>query len=571
MGINFCPPFAPGSADPCLTLRSFARRDVARFAAIVLSLAATAVAAGQSPPILNSPYVCANGITYTVTICKPYGADQWCETTETQNGRLVTTMDSSWSSMTGRLKGCTNAAAGKPAGATPSAPATPAAPPAGGTQQAFNPPYLREFPTVDQIMAQLKGSSAQDTAYRQLTALHEFAQMIAALAGPRMAQNKLTPDEVRVLTNYFNAYTNLAKSITNPQDAYAGQPAFTASLFTTFNMPTIQQLWQTSQNMASSQQNGPSELPPTNDPSQIAMRRCFELGGSPLQCVGAGMSTGMQQMIGINLSALVGPGKSGLIILGTFRSASGLTFGFFDTGLDISGCGKMVQGAHNYSVSPSGSKYVLNIANQPQALVVSLGTDGKAVGPAAQDITGQQITGYEVTTNVKTGAVIGRQPIYGPITVHCTVGALAPGPYVAVDPGLPSSSSSVLSALGTVMGMAAGDAAPSLMLHPGPRMAGVFGGGGGLKIQFNDGNAIVDCAQAHVLVPYDVSMQAGAATISVKNGSSPFSLTIQADGSLAGTGQITVNGKLMTGLNGSDPVFAATSATCPVGTLTAAK
>ena len=35
-------------------------------------------------------------------------------------------------------------------------------------------------------MAQIKGTSAQDTAYRQLTALHEFGQMIAAMAGPRM-------------------------------------------------------------------------------------------------------------------------------------------------------------------------------------------------------------------------------------------------------------------------------------------------------------------------------------------------------------------------------------------------
>ena len=61
----------------------------------------------QSPPQINVPYRCANGITYTVLNCKPYRADQWCRTTEEQNGNLVTTFDSSWSSMTGRLQGCT--------------------------------------------------------------------------------------------------------------------------------------------------------------------------------------------------------------------------------------------------------------------------------------------------------------------------------------------------------------------------------------------------------------------------------------------------------------------------------
>jgi hypothetical protein len=156
--------------------------------------------------------------------------------------------------------------------------------------------------------------------------------------------------------------------------------------------------------------------------------------------------------------------------------------------------------------------------------------------------------------------------------VHCNVGAISPGADVDVDPGIPSSSSSsVLSALGTVMSAMAGDASQQLMLHPGPRMKGVFTGASGFKIQFNDGSAIIDCAQAHVLAPYDVSNQGGAATVSVKNGSSPFKLTVRPDGSLAGSGQTTVNSKLMTGLNGSDPVFTPTSATCSLGTLTASK
>ena len=68
-----------------------------------------------------------------------------------------------------------------PSGAQQRIPSAPAA-----AQTTFNPPYLKEFPTVDQIMAQIKGSSAQDTANRQLSAMHVFGQMIAAMAGPRV-------------------------------------------------------------------------------------------------------------------------------------------------------------------------------------------------------------------------------------------------------------------------------------------------------------------------------------------------------------------------------------------------
>ena len=107
-------------------------RTSAVLAGLTILFAMGAAAQTPAPPVLNTPYQCANGITYTVTVCKPFGAtDQWCETIEKQNGNLVTAMDSSWSSMTGRLKGCTVAT---PAPATPPAPQPPA-----NSQQTFNP------------------------------------------------------------------------------------------------------------------------------------------------------------------------------------------------------------------------------------------------------------------------------------------------------------------------------------------------------------------------------------------------------------------------------------------------
>ena len=206
---------------------------------------------------------------------------------------------------------------------------------------------------------------------------------------------------------------------------------------------------------------------------------------------------------------------------GTYKASNGLTFAFGDGGVDISGCGSMVQGGHTITIQPSGSTLLLKIANQPQALQMTLGADGKLTGPAAQDITGQKITSYEVVTNLKTGAST-RNPIYGPDTEHCNIGTLLPGPATEPDQGFIADLSGVLSILsGSVSD---NSSTHPLRSSPGPRMAGTFASAGGLKIQFSDGGAIIDCAQAHVPAKYSVAISAGSIRATVQNGSFPVHL-----------------------------------------------
>jgi hypothetical protein len=556
--------------------------------AVVAIALGTTFAVGQAPPVLNQPYQCANGITYTVSVCKPLGSDQWCQWTERQNGQVITTVNSAWSSMTGRLQGCTVAApATSSTTNTSSAAPTQASTPAqgsGGAQQASNPPYLKEFPTVDQVMAQMKGTDAKDTANRQMGAFEQLQQILKDLAGPRLLRGQLTADESRTLGNYNLAYTNLAKPLNYPDDGYFANPDFVATLFNTFPMPTVEQQWraqnkqfatrikagqqQTSPTQPAGSTDAPRPLPPTNDPSQIAIRRCFELGGTGLTCVGAALSHDTMVMMGMDPSAVA---KRGLVVVGTFSTASGLGFDFTSANVNINNCGKMVRGYHNYSVTASGGRYVINIENQPQPLVVTLSPDRKGSGPAAQDITGQQVTSYEVTTNIRTGEVVGRQPFYGPVTVHCNIGALTPGPDVDVSPGISSGGPSVLSAVGSILSSMAGNTSKQLTVPAGPRMGGVYKNAGGLTIQFNDGSAVIDCAKAHVLALYDVSSQGGQVNIAVKNETNPFNLTVNPDGTLSGSGTATINGKIMTALSGADPVFESATASCPANSLTAAK
>ena len=556
---------------------------------LATTLAASGAFAQTAPPQINVPYRCANGITYTILLCKPYGSDQFCQWREDQNGQTVTTVNSTWSSMTGRLQGCTTSA---PANSATTAKQPSSGQPAGGNQQALNPAYLKEFPSVDQVMAQVKGSDAKDTVNRQMASFLQLKKILEDLAGTRWLRGQLTPDESRIHGNYDLAYNNLAKPLNFPDDGYFGMPNFVSSLFSTFPMPTVQQQWlaqnaqlaarvRAQQQAASGQQpsasaQGPASstqgvrpLPATNDPGQLAIRRCAELGGSMLSCIGTGMGTDMTGMTGVNLNALTASHKAGLVIFGSYTAGSGLSFAFSDASVNIGGCGKMVQGAHNYQVSAASGRYTIDIANTPQPLIITLGADGRGMGPAAQDITGQQVTGYNILKNIKTGVEVSRTPIYGPITVHCNVGPLTPGPAMDASPQSTSVASGILTTLQTITGTGSQNSQQQ-MLPPGPRMAGTFNGSGGLKIQFSDANAVIDCAQAHVKVIYDVANQAGGAVVLVKNGSNPFSLKVQSDSTLAGAGAVTVNGKLMTGMQGSDPVFAPTSASCSSNALVAA-
>lgn len=101
----------------------------------------------------------------------------------------------------------------------------------------------------------------------------------------------------------------------------------------------------------------------------------------------------------------------------------------------------------------------------------------------------------------------------------------------------------------------------------GPRMGGTYVGGG-LKVEFRPTAAVLDCGNAHVMRPYGVQNLADRVVITVRNGNVPLTLTLGADGALAGSGSVDVTGRLVTGLNGSDVTFAPHQERCNLGTLT---
>jgi hypothetical protein len=246
---------------------------------------------------------------------------------------------------------------------------------------------------------------------------------------------------------------------------------------------------------------------------------------------------------------------------------------FSEGTVNISSCGKLEPAARPYTVTKRGTQLQVEISNEPKPLVVLLEPNNVFTGPAAFPITGQVITGYR-QVYVEQRRVIDnlpvpgsghyvQEPIYETRTVNCGFASLR-----ATAPAYPEGS-----VIGSLAGALNGQPDPASQFSgtteapAGPRMGGTYVGGG-LKVEFRPTAAVLDCGNAHVMRPYGVQNLADRVVITVRNGNVPLTLTLGADGALAGSGSVDVAGRLVTGLNGSDVTFAPHQERCNLGTLT---
>lgn len=306
----------------------------------------------------------------------------------------------------------------------------------------------------------------------------------------------------------------------------------------------------------------------SNDPGAQTIRRCLELGGDSLSCLGKGIGDSFKNLIGIDFDALKPPSRTGLTIAGVWRGDNKLQLAFVDEGVTITGCGSLLPTPHNYTVTRRGDTMLVEVSNEPRPFAVALGPDGNIAGPGPFDITGTIITGYrhytEYTRRLSDNQIIGErpveEPIYGSKVERCVVGALH-----STGPVFGGSTMELFSAL--LGGSASNDKQKTF--PSGPRLVGVYAGPGGLSIQFAPEGVVMDCGAAHVARTYRVENTASALHVAIDNGGTPIALTLQADGSLAGSGTAEVVGRLVSGKSPSgDLAFRPTHASCPIGTLT---
>jgi hypothetical protein len=192
-------------------------------------------------------------------------------------------------------------------------------------------------------------------------------------------------------------------------------------------------------------------------------------------------------------------------------------------------------------------------------------------------VNGQYISGYRrvwmqeyrngvPVADATCGGTCGywaSEPIFADKTERCTIGAF--------NPSGPTGDGSMLGAITALVAPQPLDQMPTEsgkgQAAPGVRMSGQYASPGGLALEFRDNGVIMDCGEAHVAKPYTVEPGGANVTITVKNDPSPFTLSLQPDGSLAGAGSVDVVGRVVTGSTANGIGFAPRSARCNVGVL----
>ncbi|PYV72903.1 MAG: hypothetical protein DMG96_24755 [Acidobacteria bacterium] len=570
-------------------------------------IASVSVGAQQPPPLrLNVPYNCPGNMIVVVKHCEKRGGAEVCSLVKgAPNGPMgdEISMPKAQAAALGLM--CTTQ--GGPAAQ-------------GGNTPAASSDYTNDLPSVERVKAEIKGSDPTDALARQVAVFTYLVSYIDRIKYNRTVDGPFSPGEQKMMGAYRLAayqmsqdfakthapaeaaaferlhgqyemngvfYKDWSTRLIGPQSAAAYKGA-EAGLAASGQKHYEQEMADykrdsAAQQAADKQIFGTQGL--SNDPTAVATRRCLELGGSSAGCVGKGFMSGFKDLIGFTPEAeeeLTGPGKAGVVLSGLYKNpATVTTLGFGESGVTIGGCGKLVDDSHGYTIDKRPSSARVTVDNEPNPIVLTMRPDGGLTGPGLIDVKGRIIVGYHtVTSTLMINGVPAtpdqcngpcqtstRVPDYAPAMGRCSIGSLAmpPSPKPAPATAQPAKDSGITS---LVTGLAD-------MLSPGG--GAPIGGGGGLRmtgkysdgrllLDFSGNSLILDCGQAHVRQPYAVENAPNTFVIHVQNSGGPFTLALEPDNSLRGAGSTSVNGRLVTGMNGDDVAFAPHSESCEVGT-----
>jgi hypothetical protein len=477
--------------------------------------------------------------------------------------------------------------------------------------QTANPNYTADMPSVARVKAEIKGSDPTDTLARQCAVFTYLQAYIDRIKYNRTYSGPYTPDEQRLRADYslaaYQISQDYAKTHT-PDEAKAferlhGQYEMNSDFYKDWSHRLIgpqsasayknmesemgarqqahvaEQKRQNDQAKAQAQAQTGNAQGLSNDPTAVATRRCLELGGSSIACMGKGMGAGFMDLIGFHPDELIGPGRAGVVLSGRYRNPA--TTASLDFGLDavsIFDCGKLVADGHQYTLEKRPGSLRVHVDNEPQPFVLAMRPDGGLTGPGPIDVKGRIIIGYHTVTHtlyvngvVAAGGEYGcagvcqtseSVPDYAPKIERCTIGSLAmpPRPKPQAQPAAGDS--------GGMMGMLTGlldTGEMKIPLEPGLRVTGQFSSGK-LVLDFTPTSIILDCGEAHVRGTYTVENAIDQLLVHVDNPGGPFTLAVEPDNSLRGTGLTTVNGRLVSGMQGENVTFTPHAETCEVAT-----
>jgi len=480
---------------------------------------------------------------------------------------------------------------------------------------------LSDMPAVERVKAEIKGSDAADTLARQAAVFDGLVEYVKRIKNSRTVRGPFTPEEQKFSQDYSLASYQISQQYEKThtpaetqafgtlrnryemdgafehdwrtrllgKQATATYNAALGSLAAGQQQHYQQEMGQTKQAMERQQTPGGSD---PNDPTGVAIRRCLELGGSSLGCIGKGMNTGMLSLIGMggmDTSKMLGPGPARIVLHGTYeRPGEKTSLEFSISRVAIAGCGSLdaSQTSPTYEVQKQPGTVRVVVNNSPRPFTLLIGPDGRMTGPGMVDVTGQTIVGWttQTTQTYKNGVSVGagvaaecggfcrsttQSPIYRPKTERCSIGTYnAPPPPPPHDPKADAMSNSPA---GMILGLVTytnggAEAMDNADAPRGLRMNGLYSDGR-MKLQFSPKAVMLDCGQAHVLVPYTVENTPERILVRVDNNGGPFTLAMEPDNALHGSGSTTVNGRLVSGMQGQNVSFRALSESCTVGTL----
>jgi hypothetical protein len=339
------------------------------------------------------------------------------------------------------------------------------------------------------------------------------------------------------------------------------------------------------------------------DPGSVAARHCVESGRSEMECLGEAMKVGAMDLMGGNpLKGIMPDTPAGLRLTGVYSAGNfGLIFRQDNVAVH---CGTLVPQSLPYSVERSGNQLTVKVPMSPKQITLSY-RDGKLVGPGPIDVAGQVVIGgmrdnastsYEMQTHTTTTQQqIGANeiPNYNadqvhqngmeysvdqqtnssemvPTTIHHYSVPTAPKTERCNVGVLPATgeTGSVSGVLTQVVGSKASKSANTA---PGLRLNGTYAVPGGLKIEFRDDSATLECGEAFNSEAYAVVPEAGQLLVKFQNSTGPLSLVLQPNGTMTGSGSVDVAGRRAIKSDNGGIDYLPRSARCTLGTLAASK
>jgi hypothetical protein len=345
-----------------------------------------------------------------------------------------------------------------------------------------------------------------------------------------------------------------------------------------------------------------------NDAGTVAARRCVESGRSEMECMGEGLKVGLNDLAGGDfLGGITGEkAAKGLRLSGSYSTAAGKSIHLsFSQDKVFTGCGRLDPVGFPYEVTRTASQILVKIPIAPQPLVVAFRPDNTISGPSDVAVSGLVVKGgggsggaaapgYQAQTHTETRErqidAAEASNYAGTDAVHQNgmeysvteqVNSTTYEPTPVANYRLPPMESKTerctvgvmqgKSSYGTMTQALTQLVNPSVKkgpeVPPGLRLAGTYAGSSGLRIEFREDLATVECGEAHVAEPYVLQDAGGQISVKVQNGATPFLLSLQPNGTLVGSGSIDVAGRVVTGSTQNALTYASRNARCTIGTL----